>query len=71
MLFVQSISIPCFLCKALSFNRCDGVTFSWTYTEPLQIRPYQDVSKLYLSAERFKEFFPNRGPDFAGGSAAH
>lgn len=36
------------------------------YTQPLRIRPYQDTSKLYLSANRFKEFFPNRAPDFIG-----
>ena len=36
------------------------------YTEPLRIRPYQDTSKLYLSARIFKGFFPSRGPDFVG-----
>jgi len=36
------------------------------YTEPLQIRPYQDSSKLYLSARIFKGFFPGRSPDFTG-----
>jgi uncharacterized protein (TIGR03663 family) len=36
------------------------------YTEPLRIRNYQDTSKLYLSAKVFKEFFPNRSPDFQG-----
>jgi hypothetical protein len=36
------------------------------YTEPLTIRNYQDPSKLYLSAKIFKEFFPNRSPDFVG-----
>lgn len=36
------------------------------YTEPLTIRPYQDTSKLYLSAKIFKEFFPDRSPDFIG-----
>ena len=36
------------------------------YTEPLTIRNYQDPSKLYLSAKVFKEFFPNRAPDFVG-----
>ena len=30
------------------------------YTMPLTIRPYQDTSKLYLSAKTFKEFFPDR-----------
>jgi uncharacterized protein (TIGR03663 family) len=36
------------------------------YTEPLRIRNYQDTSKLYFSAEIFKEFFPGRSPDFVG-----
>ncbi len=36
------------------------------YTEPLRVRNYQDTSKLYLSAEIFKEFFPGRSPDFVG-----
>jgi hypothetical protein len=37
------------------------------YTMPFTIRPYQDTSKLYLSASVFKDFFPGRVPDFAGG----
>ena len=36
------------------------------YTMPLTIRPYQDTSKLYLSAKTFKQFFPDRSPDFKG-----
>ncbi len=36
------------------------------FTEPLTIRPYQDTSKLYLDAKRFKDFFPGRQPDFKG-----
>jgi uncharacterized protein (TIGR03663 family) len=36
------------------------------YTEPLTIRPYQDTSKLYLSAKVFQSFYPDRGPDFTG-----
>ena len=36
------------------------------YTMPLTIRPYQDTSKLYLSAKTFKQFFPDRSPDFQG-----
>jgi 4-amino-4-deoxy-L-arabinose transferase-like glycosyltransferase len=36
------------------------------YTMPLTIRPYQDTSKLFLDAKRFKEFFPGRTPDFKG-----
>ena len=39
------------------------------YTEPLRIRAYQDTSKLYLSAKIFKEFFPDRAPDFVGKSS--
>ena len=36
------------------------------YTEPLTIRPYQDTSKVYFEANRFRDFFPGRVPDFAG-----
>ena len=36
------------------------------YTEPLTIRPYQDTSKVYFEATRFKDFFPGRAPDFTG-----
>ena len=36
------------------------------YTEPLTIRPYQDTSKVYLEATRFKDLFPGRAPDFTG-----
>ena len=36
------------------------------YTEPLTIRPYQDSSKVYFDAKRFKDFFPGRVPDFTG-----
>ena len=36
------------------------------YTMPLRIRPYQDTSKVYLSARVFREFFPGKVPDFAG-----
>jgi predicted membrane-bound mannosyltransferase len=36
------------------------------FTEPLTVRPYQDTSKLYLDANRFKDFFPGRTPEFHG-----
>jgi hypothetical protein len=36
------------------------------YTEPLTIRPYQDTSKVYFEASRFKDYFPGRQPDFVG-----
>ncbi|HEX8280114.1 MAG TPA: hypothetical protein VF551_01950, partial [Chthoniobacterales bacterium] len=36
------------------------------YTMPLTIRPFQDTSKLYLSARVFKDFFPGQVPDFVG-----
>ena len=36
------------------------------YTMPFTIRPYQDTSKLYLSAKVFKNFFKDRAPDFVG-----
>jgi uncharacterized protein (TIGR03663 family) len=40
------------------------------YTMPFAIRPYQDVSKLYLSPRVFAESFPDREPDFNGRAAA-
>ncbi|CAA9261203.1 MAG: hypothetical protein AVDCRST_MAG42-2963 [uncultured Chthoniobacterales bacterium] len=36
------------------------------YTMPFTIRPYQDTSKLYLSANVFKDYFRGRVPDFVG-----
>jgi hypothetical protein len=36
------------------------------YTKPLRLRNYQEPSKLYLSAKIFKEFFPDKAPDFVG-----
>jgi uncharacterized protein (TIGR03663 family) len=36
------------------------------YTDTLTLRNYQDPSKLYLSAKVFKEFFPDKAPDFVG-----
>jgi uncharacterized protein (TIGR03663 family) len=36
------------------------------YTQPLRLRNYQETSKLYLSAEVFKDFFPGQSPDFIG-----
>ena len=36
------------------------------FVEPLTIRPYQETSKVYFDAKRFKEFFPGRSPDFIG-----
>jgi uncharacterized protein (TIGR03663 family) len=36
------------------------------FTEPLTIRPYQETSKVYFEAQRFKDFFPGRSPDFKG-----
>ncbi len=36
------------------------------HTMPLTIRPYQDRSKLYLSATVFKSLFKDRPPDFIG-----
>jgi len=40
------------------------------FTEPLTVRPYQDTSKLYLDANRFKDFFPGRQPEFHGKAPA-
>jgi uncharacterized protein (TIGR03663 family) len=36
------------------------------FTTPLTIRPYQDTSKLYFDAKKFKGFFPGRSPEFIG-----
>jgi len=36
------------------------------YTDTLTLRNYQDPSKLFLSANVFKEFFPGKAPDFVG-----
>ncbi len=39
------------------------------YTQFFTIRPYQDTSKLYLSAKVFKDFFKGKVPDFTGHGA--
>ncbi|MEY2565107.1 MAG: hypothetical protein QOH88_3300 [Verrucomicrobiota bacterium] len=39
------------------------------YTEPLTIRPYQDTSKLYLSAKVFERFFKGQVPHSFGKAA--
>ncbi|MDP9003505.1 MAG: hypothetical protein M3N12_01795, partial [Verrucomicrobiota bacterium] len=39
------------------------------YTEPLTIRPYQDPSKLYLSAKVFERFYKGRVPQSFGRAA--
>jgi len=36
------------------------------YTEPLRIRAYQDLSKVYFNAKVFKDIFPGRRPEFKG-----
>jgi uncharacterized protein (TIGR03663 family) len=36
------------------------------YTDTLTLRNYQDPSKLFLSANVFKEFFPGKAPDCVG-----
>jgi hypothetical protein len=36
------------------------------FTTPLTIRPYQDPSKVYFDAKKFKDFFHGRSPDFTG-----
>ncbi|HAF04283.1 MAG TPA: hypothetical protein DIT76_01000 [Spartobacteria bacterium] len=36
------------------------------YTEPLRIRAYQDLSKVYFNAKIFKDIFPGRRPEFKG-----
>ena len=44
----------------------EGKLHDTYYTLPFTIRPYQDTSKLYLSAKVFKNFFKDRAPDFVG-----
>jgi uncharacterized protein (TIGR03663 family) len=36
------------------------------YTDMMTLRNYQDPSKIFFSAKVFKEFFPNKAPDFVG-----
>ena len=36
------------------------------YTDTMTIRAYQDPSKIYFNEKVFKNFFPNRVPDFKG-----
>jgi uncharacterized protein (TIGR03663 family) len=36
------------------------------YTEPLRIRAYQEVSKVYFNVKVFKDIFPGRRPEFKG-----
>ena len=36
------------------------------YTEPMRIRAYQDLSKVYFNAKAFKDVFPGRQPEFKG-----
>jgi len=36
------------------------------FTEPMTIRPYQDLSRIYFNSRTFRKFFPGKRPDFAG-----
>jgi hypothetical protein len=36
------------------------------YTDSLTLRSYQDTSKIYFNARRFKDFFKDKAPDFVG-----
>jgi hypothetical protein len=36
------------------------------YTEMMTLRNYQEPSKIFFSANVFKEFFPGKAPDFVG-----
>ena len=38
------------------------------YTDMLTIRNFQDPSKVFFSADVFKDLFPGRKPDFVGGA---
>jgi uncharacterized protein (TIGR03663 family) len=44
----------------------EGKLHDTYFTEPFTIRPYQDPSKLYLSAKVFSKLFPGRVPEFSG-----
>ena len=36
------------------------------YTDMMTLRNYQDPSKIFFSAKVFKQFFPDKAPDFVG-----
>src|SRR5204863_8383779 len=38
------------------------------YTEMMTLRKYQDPSKIFFSANVFKDVFPGRNPVFVGGA---
>jgi uncharacterized protein (TIGR03663 family) len=44
----------------------EGKLHGTYFTEPLTVRPYQDTSKLFLSAKVFQSFYPGRTPEFTG-----
>jgi uncharacterized protein (TIGR03663 family) len=58
------------LVKSDRIKEIEGKLHNSYYTEPLTIRPYQDTSKVYFDAKRFKDFFPGRAPDFTGGGGS-
>jgi uncharacterized protein (TIGR03663 family) len=62
----QDLDAPFLLVQEDKIKDVESKLRNAYYTEPLRIRNYQDTSKLYLSAEIFKEFFPGRSPDFVG-----
>ena len=62
----QELDAPFLLVQEDKIKEVESKLHNAYYTEPLRLRNYQDTSKLYLSAEVFKEFFPDRSPDFVG-----
>lgn len=62
----QDLDAPFLLVQEDKIKEVESKLRNAYYTEPLRIRSAQEPSKLYLSAETFKEFFPGRSPDFVG-----
>ena len=62
----QALDAPFLLVQENKIKEVESKLHNAYYTEPLTIRSAQEPSKLYLSAEIFKEFFPGRSPDFVG-----
>jgi len=38
------------------------------YTDMMTLRNYQEPSKIFFSAQVFKDLFPGRKPEFVGGT---
>jgi uncharacterized protein (TIGR03663 family) len=62
----QALDAPFLLVQENKIKDVESKLHNAYFTEPLTLRSAQEPSKLYLSAETFKEFFPGRSPDFVG-----